>query len=280
MKHKFIYALFSLAILAHIWMGHAIGAGKVLKKNLTGSPLNTETCGKCHNKKGAYDIKTTLTLLDANNKQVTKYKGDQTYTLNVVVTGNGLKGGPAAPYYGFQAVALNNQNNSAGTFTVPSIVQMIDIDGRSVIEHKTPKEAGTWSVTWKAPAKNSGPVKFYMCGVACDGNKAVTNDTTATTVLTLQESVATSNEILHDFSVKKLFVSNNVLQAELDIARSDEYRFEIIDINGNLLYSTSEKFATGEISKELDVSNISAGVYILSVSNRVESTARKFFKNN
>lgn len=278
MKHKLVYTAFFVAVMAHIWMGHAIGAGKVLKQNLTGSPLNTETCGKCHNKKGAYDIKPSLTLLDANNKQVTKYKGDQSYTLNIVVTGNGLKGGPPASYFGFQAVALNNKNNNAGTFTVPSIVQLIDIDGRSVIEHKTPKEAGTWSVTWKAPAKNSGPVKIYMCGVACDGNKAVTNDTSATTVLTLEEAVATSNQILHDFSIQRISVNKDMLEVKLNIDRSAEYRFEVIDLNGNVVKHVREHFATGEASKTIELGNHPSGIYILSIGNGVESTAKKFFK--
>lgn len=279
MKHKLIYISFFAAVMAHFWMGHAIGAGKVLKQNLTGSPLNTETCGKCHNKGGAYDIKASLSLIDANNKQVSKYKGDQTYTLNIVVTGNGLKGGAPAEYFGFQAVALNNKNNNAGTFSVPSIVQLVDIDGRSVIEQKTPKEAGTWSVTWKAPAKNSGPVKIYMCGVACDGNKAVTKDTTTTTVLTLEESVATTTQNPVDFSIKRMNMKQGNLEVQMNIDKSAEYKFDIVNLNGNVVHHSKEHFVSGEANKVIDLRSIPSGIYILSVGNGIESTARKFFRN-
>lgn len=277
MKKRLTYVLFFVVLASQLWMGHALGPGKIQGKERTGSPVADGTCGNCHIG-GAFDAKTTLTLTDANNNQVTKYKSGQTYSLKIGVTGAGLNGGSAATLFGFQGVALNNTNTNAGTFTIPSTVQTIKVGGRDLIEHKTPKGSGTWDVMWTAPAKNTGMVKFYFCGNACNGANGSSGDKAAPAILTLEESTATNENIAQSFSIQSLVTGNSRLIAGLNVEKSAEYTFQIMDLNGVIQTNIESWLNSGSSSNELDLGKLPQGIYILTISNGFESLTRKFFK--
>ncbi len=278
MKKRLLYFLFFIGIASQIWMGHAVGPGKVQGKERTGSPVADGTCGNCHIG-GNYNAVTTLTMLDANGNAVTKYKEGQTYTLKINVTGAGINGGAGATLFGFQGVALNSTNTSTGSFTIPSVVQTIKIGGRDVIEHKTPKGVGNWEVMWKAPAKNTGAVKFYFCGNACNGANGSSGDKAAPVVLTLEEATATEETKAVGFSILNIFESAENVKIRLNIEKPSQYDFTIYSLDGRAHASQSNWLGEGKAAIDLDLSQLPKGLYLLYLSNGEERLTKKFIKN-
>ena len=278
MKKRLLYVMFFIGIASQLWMGHAVGAGKVQGKERTGSPVADGTCGNCH-VGGNYNTITTLSLVDANGTLVSKYKSGQAYTLKINVTGASSNGGSAATLFGFQGVALNNTNSSTGTFTLPSIVQTVKIGGRDIIEHKTPKGVGNWEVTWTAPAKNTGPVKFYFCGNACNGANGSSGDKAATAVLTLEEATSTKENKADGFEIVNTIVNDDFLAVKLNIEKSAKYNFTIFSLNGSTEISKELWLNTGESLNEYNISQLPQGIYLINISNGEEMITRKFFKN-
>jgi hypothetical protein len=279
MKKNLLFLSFFVCLASQIWMGHAVGPGKVQGKERTGSPVADGTCGNCHIG-GAYKALTKLTFTDANNNPVTKYKSGQTYNLNILVTGEAETiGGSPAVLFGFQGIALNNQNQSTGVFTIPSIVQTVKIGGRDVIEHKTPKGFGSWDVTWTAPPKNTGAVKFYFCGNAANGGNGSAGDKAAPVLLTLEEATAT----IEDLGIQFLRFNNLIVGERLSIdyftEKTSDFTFNIYDINGNILYSQKQRINQGEANTEINLSNLPNGLFILSIQNGDKLISKKFVKN-
>lgn len=167
----------------------------------TGAPVDGGTCANagCHVSTqgigGVVAVPTTGVL---------EYSPGVTDTIGVVVANNG------SHRWGFEATVLKNSDNSmAGSFnTLPDAPTLIQSSGgRSYISHTSngaiypfdPADGTWWGVPngaswifeWKAPQSGTGPVTFYVTGVAANGDEAASaTDTTFTFQLTLTEKGA------------------------------------------------------------------------------------------
>jgi hypothetical protein len=136
---------------------------------------------------------------------VFQYVPGATDTIGVIVQNLGL--GLGSGRWGFEATALlDNSNSMAGSFAnIPFANTLIQsANGKSYISQTSngvttqfdPNDgtlwgspAGGWIFEWTAPPPGSGPVTFYVTGVAANGDQAASaSDTTYAFTLQLTEA--------------------------------------------------------------------------------------------
>ncbi len=131
------------------------------------------------------------------------YTPGQKQRIRVVVTA------PSASTYGYQLsarVSSNETRGQAGTFATAETNQLILCqDGRAraaagtcsvsnpleFFEHSRPTTSNTIELDWTPPSTDAGPVRFYVAGVAANGNGQNTGDRTYTANYTLSHSLTT-----------------------------------------------------------------------------------------
>ena len=260
MKKNLLLSFSTLFFLSIVWMGHNNGEGKISGKDRTGSPVSDGTCAKsgCHNG-GNFNAATNITITNNQGTVVSKYKAGNTYEVKVNVTGTGAAG------YGFMLTALTSTNAMAGSFSNAPVAQIIQINGRSYVEQAFQNAGGQWKFSWTAPSTNTGPVKFYACGLACDNSKNDSGDQAAPLVKTLEETTATY-EIAKTFSVKLNNVIKDQLNVELKTNDADHYTFDIISLNGNIKLSEKKYVESGTNQVDFNTNNLAKGLYVLSIS--------------
>ena len=118
------------------------------------------------------------------------YIPDSTYTIKISHTQSGIS------KWGFQATVLDGANKMAGTVTGSGRVQkttnatlareymMQTFTGTS----STSTNASDWSFTWKAPAKNSGPLNFFACVMASNNDNTSSGDASYAKKFTINPS--------------------------------------------------------------------------------------------
>ncbi len=123
----------------------------------------------------------SVNSLSINNKSDVRYMADSLYELRIRVSY------AEAKRFGFEVVALDKDNKSIGTLSVPiglktPRVQVIQDNNRLYCTHTTngitPTAPGIneWLVNWTAPSSYDGPVTFYYATNACNGDNANTGD--------------------------------------------------------------------------------------------------------
>jgi len=118
---------------------------------------------------------------------VTNYIAGKSYTIKVRVSDNNVN------RFGFQLVALNNQNMNAGSFKITDSIntQFIKNDhnftDRNYVTYTfsgtdaTSSGMSEWTVDWIAPSTSNGPVTFYAAGVSANDDMSDKGDFTCTT---------------------------------------------------------------------------------------------------
>ena len=145
----------------------------------TGSPFdsNQNACRQCHTTFGLNSGTGSVTV----NAPASYYPGE-TYTVTVTVE----QSTPTPAKYGFQALALRDNNSAGGTITSGSGQSTWTSSGRTYVQHNsTTNTTGIWSFTWNAPSF-ADTVVFYAGGLAANGANGNQNDyvyTTTTTIL-------------------------------------------------------------------------------------------------
>ena len=184
----------------------------------TGAPPTGNTCISCHQgTAGTPDGGIFIGL----STGMTEYVPGQTDTVGVVIGDFGQS------RFGFELTVLKNSDNTtAGTlanFSDPTVYTSIQSSGgRTYISHTSngavapfdPTDGTFWGIPtgigwgfeWTAPPAGTGPVTFYVAGVAADGDQSANStDYTYTNVLTLQEAGTTDIEPLTWGEIKKRY---------------------------------------------------------------------------
>jgi len=124
---------------------------------------------------------------------ITNYVPGQTYPIKVRMTES------AVERFGFQLAALvNGDTSNAGTFQITDAVRTQITQSQYQFqsrEYVTYTYNGTdalstgmseWTVNWKAPSANKGPVTFYASGVSANDDASDKGDYVYTTNTVLQ----------------------------------------------------------------------------------------------
>lgn len=239
----------------------------------TGAP-GEQNCASCHmgtTQDGSSENQ--LQLLDGSTP-VLNYLPNSLYSVSLTM--NSLP-----PKKGFQAVALDESNAMAGSFTEVIGNTAISSSGSKEYANHTSSSStnnvSTWSWFWTAPSTNVGNVTFYVAT-----NKANDNGGTGGDVIYLSQYVFGSTAGLIENKDCKSNLSagysseNNSLVLNFDSKTKGEVFVNIVDLNGKtILVNNLGKSVKGENKQHVFLPNdITNGIYIVNllVDNKPFST--------
>jgi hypothetical protein len=137
----------------------------------TGAP-GEGTCGDCHSGVTGSPDSTSLSGIPGS-----VYTPGTTYNMTLSLQWATQR------RWGFELTVLNSGGGSPGTVSVSDPVNtQYSTSGPGYLKQTS---AGTfngtpsgvsWQFQWQAPAAGSGPVVFYWCGNACNGNNGTSGD--------------------------------------------------------------------------------------------------------
>ena len=263
MKKNYIFkfSLVLIPFLAFVLMSQS--AGRTAGFN-TGSPGDSgNTCTQCHSG-GSFTGTPSITT----NIPATGYALNTDYTISLNLAGTN------APRVGYQLTAEKISNNSkAGSFTAGSNAQVFNNNNH--VTHTSPLGTGgnfSLDITWKSPATDQGEIKFYAAINAVDGNGSTSGDNVFTTsssgvsVLGISEAKRLSFEMYPNPASEELKI-----QLPID---SDNAVVEFYDYIGRL--ALSKKIS--KTSNNINIQELSSGVYILKVLANDKIGTQKFIK--
>jgi hypothetical protein len=160
-KFTFIYPLFSLILLASLFISYAGGRDD----EYAGAPNDFGACDGCH---GGGDPTGNVTLSNVPNRFI----AGQTYALTLTIQH------AAALRGGFQIVATNGTTNAmVGSFTASTGMRLNNV---SRLTQSTPRNFSSgsvsWTFNWTAPSSNTPRVVFYYAGNAVNGDGGTSGD--------------------------------------------------------------------------------------------------------
>jgi len=247
MKFNLLYTIFALALLTTISLSNSGGRAEGANRGNTGAPgdemigNNPRTCQNCH-ATGAIQVTMSLEVLDVANNPITAYVPNEIYTAKVRIES---AAGPAPLGYGFQMVNLFDADNTGvNNWTETGHSENVQIEtvsstNRTYAEHKGISDSNEFLVQWQAPAAGKGAVSFYAIGSGVNRNGSTSGDGTALPQkLTLTESLTSS----------------------------------IADL------STIGHLLTGTHLEQLDLSQLSKGIYFLQTTSEKVINTQKIIK--
>ncbi len=176
-----------LFVVSSAGIAHALSSGP--SQGFAGDPPPGNTCHNCHN---SFPLNSGDGQLDLSG--ITSYVPGETYTLSVHIED------PDQSRWGFQLTAKDNANNGfQGVFTITD-VENTERNG-GYVNHTTAGTyngagEGNWSFQWTAPSEDVGPITFYYCGNAANGNFNNQGDYIYRESLTVE-----ANVLPYDFTV-------------------------------------------------------------------------------
>ena len=283
---KFTF-FFGLIAALGLFLANSGGRAATGNQGNTGAPgdnAQNAVCGSCH-AGGNFNVSLDLNVLDDTGSPVTEYLPETTYTVQVTV--NAAAGQPSG--YGFQLTALQAALDVNGadvaTFANPSANAQISVASsttntadpqRQYVEQAGVGTNNVFQVQWTAPAALSGPVSFYSCGNAVNGNGGSNGDAGNCTSLQLNESTTDTRSATF-FATDFAWIANPVADRQLRFATRSEQpqttQLQLLGTDGKVLLRQALTLGTGEATHDLALpAGIAAGHYLLQL--QVDGAAR------
>jgi hypothetical protein len=188
--------------------------------------------------------------------------------------------------FGFQLLALNANNECAGTLMVTDndrtqiLTGVGPYDGRRYMTYKyagtEPWAAGEgqWSFQWKAPDVYVGPVTLYVGAVAANNDGTDDGDTVYTKQLIVGQSATGIKETDNNvFSVYPNPTHGNV-QVNFNLPIEEHGVLTLLDLESRICFY-SKSVVNGDQMASLDLSGVPPGIYILSMNTGKKVCAQK-----
>ena len=279
MNLKSTLTFFTIIMATFLLMNNSNGPGEEQDADRTGSPLSSGACNVagCHDD-GVFNPSVSIELLK-DNLPVDKYQPGETYDMKVTITAS--QGTPSG--YGFQAVALSSNDESAGAWSdIPAGMHSITLsNNRTYVEHTTPNtNNNTFECKWTAPQAGTGEVTFYTAGNAVNLDNDVTGDGAKTAQITFTEEDPNSIKTEHQFFNFTIFPNpvQDVLNIEIGSRNSGEFDLQITDINGKIVDMERIQLNEGQNEKKFNVNNLPIGFYLIHLRHDEEFVAQKMLK--
>jgi len=276
MKFRIIYIFMILLFAVAFLFNFSSGPANSSALDRTGSPIGGGlTCGQCHMGNN-FQPDLAITLMDGNDV-VSGYEPGVTYNLVFEITpGSGTPSG-----YGLQAIVLDGSDNNVGEFSnPPANTQVTDLQGFNYFEHSGVIDTNPISVEWTAPATGTGQITVYASGLAANVNGANTGDGVSSTTITLTEGISSTGNLFDvDFDLSVL--ANPIgsqLPIKIDSPSGKKLNINILDLNGRIALQTQQRVAQGENTFNVEVSNLTKGIYFLQVSDDEGFVTKKLLK--
>ncbi|MDA9317051.1 T9SS type A sorting domain-containing protein [Polaribacter sp.] len=257
MKKNYFFktSLLMIPTMAFILMSNSGGKSGAF----SGSPGDGGTsCTSCHSG-GNFGASVSIT----HNIPDTGYLLNTNYDVTVTASSS-------ASEHGFQMTAEKVSDDSKiGTLIAGSTSSLTN--GNANITH-TNASNSSWSFQWKSPSTDEGRVTFFAASVAANGNGTTSGDQVVTGNSGQISSLSIAEAKWLDFEMYP-----NPAATELNIQLSsgtNEAIVEFYDTMGRL--SLSKKIDTSD--PQINVSNLSRGVYLLKVLSEDKVGTQKFIK--
>lgn len=274
MKQKVLLFTAFIGMCSVVFTSHKSGAGSMGQGNVTGGPgsggLTCAVAG-CHNgglgtANGGFEVRKRFK--PDSNAIVNAYYPDSLYTVRFNMSHSTLH------VFGFQMEVLRLADSSnKGVFSnLGSKLHTLDVAGKTLLETiDTIKVAGTSAdvyFTWKAPAKNTGMVRFYTSVIAANGDAAATGDVCGSGITySLAESTVSAEDPLAQVQFKTYPnpVSNRLV---IDSKQTPEgkYHVTVSDIYGKHINTSDIQVNNGVFYSEIDMSGMATGIYVVHIA--------------
>jgi len=288
MNFKNLYILLALLFSCYIFLGHSAGRADSQSWGNTGAPGDetlsngsSRTCITCHGGSAiAVDLDIDILNTDGSPLENNTYIPGSTYNMSVTISAT--TGNPAE--YGFQMLALTDSDEQeVNTWANPSAnteIAFASNTGRTYVEQSVPSSSNTFTMDWTAPESGKGDVTFYSCGNGVNGNGSTSGDGANCSTLTLTE--AQSNAVVKlNRAALQLALSPNpatdLLQVEIDTQLNDDFQLNILNMNGQLIRTQRWPSTTSD-KVNLDVSELTSGMYFIQLTNKAYSSTSKWIK--
>ncbi len=232
--------------------------------NLTGSPGDSnQTCTNCHSAGASYNLAPTI----STNIPGSGYELGQTYSITVSTSSSG------ADAFGFELTAEKSDNSNVGVFDISGATGSPQlILSNSAVTHSTDNFA-QWTFNWTAPATSQDQVTFYAAVLAGSGS-GTNNDETVLTSETVAESTLGVRD--EDMLVFDIYPnpSNQFVTIQLPEGLSSS-SVKLFDNTGRNIKSAK----INKFSNELDLSDVSQGVYYIMLNSDGKTGVRTLIRN-
>lgn len=272
MKKPILFFILSCLFL----IANSGGPGATTGRDRTGGPLASGDCSNCHIG-GNYGAEVEAQLL-LDQQEVQEYIPGQSYTFKVKV-----KTSTPAERYGFQAVALIDQNNlNAGTFGMPPQgTQITMLNNRAYFEHATKLQVDSFEIEWKAPEAGTGDVQFFAAGNAVNNANGSGGDDpdVLDQPLTVSESVASNLNTVRKLNIDwEIFPNPTQKQVwiRIDELEKSDLQVRLLDQKGTVLQQSRIKPFADQISFSLN--HLTSGQYYIQLSNDKGIATRSLIK--
>jgi type IX secretion system substrate protein/Reeler domain-containing protein len=264
-KHALYYSfLIAIPFMAYVFISFSSGPSD----GLTGSPGDSgNSCIICHDNLGNYNTAVNITT----NIPTGGYALGTKYQITVTQTSTG------AADHGFEITAENSVASKVGVFSITDAVNtQSDILGHFVKHtlagHEGPG-SGTWSFDWTAPASDVGTITFYVASVAgndsSSGGTTTVNTEVVFNTLTIGGVLAVNDARLLQFSMYPN-PSDSYVNLQLP-SGTNKANVKIFDYLGKTLIQKN----LNNTNNNLDVSNLSAGIYFVRIQSDTKVGTKK-----
>lgn len=241
----------------------------------TGAPGETN-CTACHSGTTQDGNPVNELVLDGGG---TDYSAGNTESMSLTLTDDAAKNG-------FQLVALNTNDEMAGTFTITDNTNTKFVSsGLLSRDYVTHTSNGTtlnsWTFDWETPVEG-GDVTFYVAT-----NKTNSSATNQGDVIYLSQHTFTAPDVSNieeEAAITETFdalyaAQKNAIIANFEISNASNISFNVVGLDGKSVYSkNANQFVPGEYSEMLRLPNdIKDGIYIATVFVDNKPLSKKIF---
>ncbi|MDD7913072.1 choice-of-anchor V domain-containing protein [Polaribacter ponticola] len=260
MKKNYFFRSFLLLIPVSALFLMSLSGGR--DGGYSGSPGDSNTtCTQCHSG-GNFNTSVSLQTEVPN----TGYELGTTYGLQVDVSSS------SNSRHGFQITAEKVSDGSKiGTFIADGTDNQLKNGGTHVTHTTAGNSKKSWNFNWKAPSTDVGAIKFYVAALAGNGSgtggdEVVTTTSSNINVLGISEAKRLNFEMYPNPSSEKLTIQLP--------SGTDNATVEFYDYVGRL--ALSKKITRND--DEINVNNLSTGIYVLKVLSENKIGSQKFIK--
>ena len=252
------------------------------KAGATGSP-GEQSCSQsnCHTGSTDNSMGGSVTLTSSNLVNW-EYTPGQTYTLTATVSQQGRS------LFGIGVEALLPSGANAGNL-VPgtgTTTKNATISGniRKNIVHNmnagATANAHSFTFTWTAPATDLGPITIYYAGNATNNNGLKTGDYIYTASQIVNPAVVGISEQVNAPFTFSFYPNptNENITINYSLEESSKITYVIYDLTGKQVQTESANRFPGAQQQNVDVNNLQAGTYLLSVNVNGNVITKRFVK--
>lgn len=257
-KYSFYSLLTAIPVALFLIVGFTGGQGG----GFSGSPGDAgNTCTQCHAPGANHGGTPVLTGVPAD------YTAGTSYPLTLSINGSSVS------KFGFNITAEDQNNNKIGTWTAGSGSRLRNGGAVNGLTHNSSgTSSSSWTFTWTAPTNtnpNLGPVTFYYSTIQANNAGGNSGD---------QMVAGSSMQVLsngEEFMVSSfdMYPTEAVDVLNINLTQLDKGQLEIYNMNGALVQQVAL-----QQENELDVTALTAGIYIANVTVNGAVTTERFIK--